>query len=273
MKKAFIYRRGGLGDTLLVFPIFEILTRQGYHITASGNRDYLEIARQAGWVQRITSEEPDDDFDLRVIIGVNGNLYPFPEKREWIVEYYLCSLGLSGYTYSKVLPLNIEPQRLARVLIAPSSGSKKKNLPPELFMRLRELFPEGVFLAGEADLWLTQYLKPIMLDHDILKGASIIKGASLFIGADSGLSHLSAYLGVKTVIIYGPSDPVVWRPIGERVIQLRATECKPCFPSVCEGRDCLQKSDIIEQVLSALKALSTSDTLPDLSYTLCNQGS
>lgn len=280
MKRAFIYRRGGLGDTLLVFPIFEILKREGFFITASGNRDYLKLALEVGWIDKIVSPvldgevEPPENFmifhgetyDLRIIIGINGNIHPFPADREWIVEYYLRSLGLWEKSFSRILPVErIDPVKIGvqgfksskvqefkapEVLIAPSSGSRKKNFPPELIFAMKEIFPESVVIAGEADMWLKRYVEPVYLDTDIVKTALFLKEARLFIGADSGLSHLSAYLGVPTMIIYGPTDPVVWRPIGEKIVQIRPSGCPPCFPDGCEERRCLEDRKIIDKVSS-----------------------
>ncbi len=273
MPSAFIYRRGGLGDTLLLFPVFEILKREGYHITASGNRDYLRLALKIGWIDRIVAPEvtPSDELtvDLKIIIGINGNLHPFPSRREWILQYYLRSLGLEGKGYSLRLPFGGEVTVKGdgsgildgRVVIHPSSGSRKKSLPPILFMKLKEIFPDALFVAGEADGWISHcylapsYVTPVFFDHDIVRTALSLRGARLFIGADSGLAHLSAYLGVPTVIIYGPSDPVIWRPVGERIIQLRPSECSPCFPDVCEGRYCLDDKKIIEEILSSISKL------------------
>jgi len=253
MKRAFIYRRGGLGDTLLIFPIIEILKKKGYDITASGNRDYLSLARHLGWVDRIVSEKVEEAFDLSIEIGINGNLYPFPQEREWIVDYYLKRLGLQGLSYSKTLPFNeIDPIFKGKVIIHPSSGSRKKNLPPWLFLRLKELYPDGIFVAGEADSWIEEYVNPFYFDNDIIKTASMLRGARLFIGADSGLSHLSAYLGVKTVVIYGPTDPLVWRPVGEDIIPVRSSDCPPCFPHVCEERPCLNER-IVEVIAESLR--------------------
>ncbi len=255
MKRAFIYRRGGLGDTLLIFPIVEILKKKGYNITASGNRDYLSLARHLGWVDRIVPQKPEEAFDLAIEIGINGNLYPFPKEREWIVYYYLKSLGLQGESYSKTLPFNeIDPIFKGKVIIHPSSGSKKKNLPPRLFLRLKELYPDGIFVAGEADSWIGEYVKPFYFDNDIIKTASMLRGARLFIGADSGLSHLSSYLGVKTVVIYGPTDPLVWRPVGANIIPVRSFDCPPCFPNVCEKRPCFNEG-IVEVIVESLKKL------------------
>lgn len=260
MKSLFLYRRGGLGDTLLIFPLLEILKEEGYHITVSGNRDYLRLGLEIGLIDRVVSQIPDEEYDLRFIMGINGTINPFPRKREWIVEYYLRELGFPDRHFSRTLPVNKlrkishteEEFFRERVILHPSSGSKKKNLPPEMFLKIAELFPAPVFVAGEADEWISQYVTPFYFDHDILRTASLLRGARLFIGADSGLAHLSAYLGVETVVIYGPTDPVIWKPVGDRVIQLRPSECAPCFPSVCRERHCLNHKKITEEIISFL---------------------
>jgi ADP-heptose:LPS heptosyltransferase len=41
---------------------------------------------------------------------------------------------------------------------------------------------------------------------------SLISGASLFIGNDSGPAHIAAAFGVPVVVLFGPSDPIVWAP-------------------------------------------------------------
>lgn len=41
---------------------------------------------------------------------------------------------------------------------------------------------------------------------------SLLAGASLFIGNDSGPAHMAAAFGVPSVVIFGPSDEVVWAP-------------------------------------------------------------
>lgn len=267
MKRAFIYRRGGLGDTLLIFPLLEILKKEGYDLAVSGNRDYIRLGLELGWIDRIVSE-PDGVFDLGIIIGFREAkdsstkiIRPFPQTQEWIVEYYLKELGFHGSYFSRTLPLNNLTARVPeedelfrdRVIIHPSSGSRKKNLPPSLFLKLAELFPDALFVAGEADDWVSQHVGPFHFDHDILRTAALLRRARLFIGADSGLAHLSAYLGVKTVVIYGPTDPVIWRPVGERVIQLRPSKCKPCFPQVCRERQCLEDEKNIEEIISFFK--------------------
>lgn len=240
------YRRGGLGDTLLTFPLLELLRESGKDVWAVGNTDYFLLAKEVGWAQVVSSEIPDREFEGRIIISLDGNLKPFPEGRMWIVEHYLKSLSLKG-NFSKVLP--IEPSENNALegyaVLHPSSGSWKKNPPLELFLRLEQFLKrEGfrtLYLIGESDQWLKDHIKNYFESFSPLEMARVLKRARLFVGLDSGLSHLASYCGLPTYIFYGPTDPLVWRPIGEMVFQISlGLSCSPCFPDVCKDRECLQ---------------------------------
>jgi ADP-heptose:LPS heptosyltransferase len=260
--RALLYRRGGLGDTLLTFPVLEVLKRRGYITTAVGNTDYFGIAREVGWADRVLSEIPEENFDLEVRIGVSGNLKPFPPKREWVVDYYLGSLGLRGETFSRRLPLRplIPSPFEGKVVMHPSSGSPKKNPPIDLFLKLEEYLLgsglEVVYLVGEADAWVKGYVDSWVESLDPLWIGRSLMTAKLYIGLDSGISHLASYVGVPSVIIYGPTDPLVWRPIGEKVFQVHlGLECSPCFPNVCDSRTCLSPGDLLKGLLPLLDHL------------------
>ncbi|RUM29637.1 MAG: lipopolysaccharide heptosyltransferase family protein [Aquifex sp.] len=253
MKKALLYRRGGLGDTLLTFPILEILKRKGYETVAVGNTDYFIIAKEAGYADRVYSFIPEEEFDLKVIISLDGNVKPFPENREWIVKHYLKTLKMEE-DFTKELPikpLQNSPLR-GKVVVHPSSGSKKKNPPIEFFLKLRDFLEskgkEVVFLLGEAEENLKETLKPNFFSLSPLEIAKHLKTAEIYIGLDSGISHLASYLGLPSFVIYGPTDPIVWKPIGNRVFQISLNlECSPCFPEVCDERPCLNTEEILKR--------------------------
>lgn len=46
----------------------------------------------------------------------------------------------------------------------------------------------------------------------------VLRDARFFLGTISGLAHLSGALGVPSVILYGPSNPTLARPLGPQVI-------------------------------------------------------
>lgn len=262
MKRALLYRRGGLGDTLLTFPLLEILKRKGFHVTAVGNTDYFRIAKEVGWADRILSELPKEDFDLELLISFDGNVPPFPSERCWVVEHYLRSAGFEKESFSRRLPLEPDSNSplKGKVVLHPSSGSPKKNPDLNLFLKIEENLSsrgeEVVYLVGEADSWLKGRVSGYVESLDPLWIAKALGEAKLYIGLDSGISHLSAYVGVRTVVLYGPTDSLVWKPVGEKLFQvIPDLDCSPCFPNVCENRMCLKEGLILENLLPLLDHL------------------
>lgn len=261
-KKVLIYRRGALGDTLLTFPLAEVFKKLHYEVTLCGNKDYLELAKLAGFADHIISSEffpylSEDNFEKKIIISKTGHLDPFPKKRIWLPEYYLRSLGLP-LNFSQTLPFSASSEKKENLAILhPGSGSPKKNPPFELFERienfLKNLGYEVIYLAGEAETWLLNLKSNFFHSTDILEIAKFLKKAHLFVGNDSGISHLSAYLGVRTFVFFGPSDEIIFRPIGKRVYLLkRELSCRPCFPKVCEERPCLDAEELFRLFLSVI---------------------
>ncbi len=258
-KRVLIYRRGGLGDTLLLFPAFELLSRSGHSVHAVGNVDYLRIAKEIGWIDSFSSELPEDQGPYTdTYIFSTDSLPPFPKNRRWIVNHYLDSLNLSG-KFSKRLPLvprSSSPLK-HKAVIHPSSGSPKKNPPLEFFLEVEGFLKrrglEVVYTAGEAENWLKGKVSNLYEISDLLSFAKDIASASLYVGVDSGISHLASYLGVRSYIIYGPTDRVVWKPIGENYyIVSTSHECSPCFPNVCESRGCLSPEELLKLLLPLL---------------------
>ena len=51
--------------------------------------------------------------------------------------------------------------------------------------------------------------------------AALLASCRLFVGNDSGIAHLSAGLGISSVILFGPTEPAHWSPLGQSVLALR----------------------------------------------------
>jgi lipopolysaccharide heptosyltransferase II len=59
---------------------------------------------------------------------------------------------------------------------------------------------------------------------------ALLKRADLLLSSDSGPAHMAAALGTPQVTIFGPTDPVVYRPLGSRAVVLRGDlPCSPCY--------------------------------------------
>ncbi|UCH63015.1 MAG: lipopolysaccharide heptosyltransferase II [Fidelibacterota bacterium] len=58
------------------------------------------------------------------------------------------------------------------------------------------------------------------------------------LATDSGLGHIAANLGIRTISIFGAGDPKVTRPLGSRAAVIsEAVHCSPCRKNVCLNRD------------------------------------
>ncbi len=53
--------------------------------------------------------------------------------------------------------------------------------------------------------------------EDLYHLASWLARARIYIGNDSGITHLAAAAGAPVVALFGPTDPSVWAPRGDRV--------------------------------------------------------
>ncbi len=252
--RVLLYRRGGLGDTLLTYPVLEVLKKLGYRTTVVGNTDYFKLAKYLGWVEEVLPEFIQGKWDIEIIFSFEGGIEPFPKERIWIVDYYFKELKLPKI-YSRRIDLRGGRGLLrGKAVIHPSSGSRKKNPPLELFFRIKKFLEEEglktTFILGEADLHLGDLVKDFFYEGDLVKLSLELKDARVFVGNDSGLSHLASYLGVKSFLFYGPTDPVVWKPLGEATLISLNLPCSPCFPKVCEGRPCLDQEKLFKLFVS-----------------------
>jgi ADP-heptose:LPS heptosyltransferase len=111
----------------------------------------------------------------------------------------------------------------AGAVIHPFSGSRRKNWPldryRELARRLAETMPVAWCCGPEDDLPEAGIRIP-----DLYELACRLAGARVFIGNDSGIAHLAAAVGTPVVVLFGPTDPRVWAPRGDKVSIVQAPE-------------------------------------------------
>ena len=70
---------------------------------------------------------------------------------------------------------------------------------------------------------------------NLLEMAGVLHQANSVIGVDTGLTHLSAALGVKTIGLFGPSSAFLSGSLGPCAINLSVEyECSPCLSRKCK---------------------------------------
>ena len=127
---------------------------------------------------------------------------------------------------------------LRRPLMAihPGSGGERKNWPLAGWLAMQKKILEDarfghlLIIGGENDshqlaqMRLTMragrqsFLENLPLP---LLGA-VLAQCAFFVGHDSGISHLAAAAGASCLLLFGPTDPEVWRPANRGVCVLRA---------------------------------------------------
>jgi heptosyltransferase III len=140
------------------------------------------------------------------------------------------------------------------VVIHPGSGSVHKCVAPELLasvvVALQTSGTTPVILEGSADREPVKRLLQLCVNQPIvLKGldlrtvAGVLAQARLFVGQDSGVTHMAGLLGVRTVALFGPTNPARWAPRGAHVTVVQGTPCL-CQSwgdvSRCEKKPCLE---------------------------------
>ncbi|HJQ83697.1 MAG TPA: glycosyltransferase family 9 protein, partial [Candidatus Binatia bacterium] len=68
---------------------------------------------------------------------------------------------------------------------------------------------------------------PEARDWPLVDVAAVLSRAALYLGNDSGISHLAGAVGAAGVVLFGPTDPRRWRPLGGRLVPLRARTGSP----------------------------------------------
>ncbi len=70
----------------------------------------------------------------------------------------------------------------------------------------------------------------IKLDGPLGEAAAVLAASVCYVGTDSGLAHLAAAVGKKTVTLFAPADPDRVCPSGNRQLVVQPSKmCTPCF--------------------------------------------
>ena len=169
--------------------------------------------------------------------------------RSHVAQFRLNQLALGGKSDNLHEGLSISPRYLEKgkefivrsfgsegrgplMVFHPGSGCKRKCWPLEDYFRLVEKLLNRracriLFLTGIAE-------EPEVADgiHGFAHGhknvvhirneplimvASILANSELYVGNDSGITHLAAATGGNVIVLFGPTDPFLWKPLGAGV--------------------------------------------------------
>lgn len=199
----------------------------GFHIIVSYLYDPDEIfatnVRRTSTAQFITGPHRPDE--TRGVHAAESLLQPLER------------LAIFGADSVPRLPIVVPISSSPRLALHPGSGSEKKNWPEakwaELLARLlAETRTDLLLVGGEAEGArldrLARLAPPERLETarglPLTELAERLRGCGGFVGHDSGITHLAAALGVRTVALWGPSVEPVWRPRGEHVALVKSAD-------------------------------------------------
>jgi heptosyltransferase III len=110
-----------------------------------------------------------------------------------------------------------QPRQRSYAVLHPMASAPDKVWPHSNFLALaesleRRLQLEPVFISGHGES-LDAFRRYTCFEGASLEEIkSLLAGASLFIGNDSGPAHMAAAFGIPVVVLFGSSDPDIWRP-------------------------------------------------------------
>lgn len=241
-------------DTIILFSFSEAIEHYVKH-------------NHPGKVYRIDPRPPVDE-EIHIVPYLMRQLQT---KRLLISPNIFCSFTSEATSISSGPDGNLPCQERV-VVIHPGAGSATKRWPLENLVQVAriirsEKLGEVVFMVGPAESDLVSILKSRSEDgfrvcevSDLLYLMGLVRRARCLIGHDSGVTHLSAFIGTPTVAIFGPSNPKRWAPLGRATKILRgASDCTPCFEMEavrCEDPQCLNGVSV-NMVLDAVRKLAS----------------
>jgi ADP-heptose:LPS heptosyltransferase len=115
------------------------------------------------------------------------------------------------------------------LILHPGSGGKKKRWTIEGFTRIARWWisrrnTKVLILLGPAEEGETQAWRQVGEVESALsvwQAAALLSRTDLYLGNDSGASHLAGAVGARGVVLFGPTQPQQWRPLGGALSVLR----------------------------------------------------
>ena len=165
---------------------------------------------------------------------------------------------------------------LSKPLVALGAGSTNsmaKRWPAERYAELADRLSEtgaNIFLVGgpdDSDAGESIVAKAnsgvlnLIGKTSLGDAAAVLGVCGLMISNDMGLAHLAPAVGTRTLVLFGPTNPVTTRPPSHLAEVVRVdVECSPCMLRECPiDHRCMARITVDQVFESAVKALKTND--------------
>ena len=105
-----------------------------------------------------------------------------------------------------------EPYAVIHAVAATPEKSWRADGFLDVARHLRAQKIDPVFIGGPGDDLSAFHEFRTLAGAPLSATKTLLRGAALFVGNDSGPAHMAAAFDVPVVVIFGPSDPMVWAP-------------------------------------------------------------
>lgn len=254
-----LVRRRALGDVVLIGAITRALPRP---VTVVTGAPYVSLVQQIQGVDRVLawgSGRPrgqviDLQRDLRTLVAFPRarrlrkhsvarrlRLWGVGRGRPPVVELYAAAAGVDPDPSPW---LRLPERRRTALALIPGAASPLKAPPLQLLAEAGRGWPGPVvILGGPGEETLAHALSALVRGAEVIVEVGFaatlgaLAGVQVAVGGDTGLTHLAAAAGARTVWLAGPTHPddgfMRW---GTGRVICRALPCSPC--TLHRGRRC-----------------------------------
>jgi ADP-heptose:LPS heptosyltransferase len=208
-RKTVIHKYGGAASMLSSAMRAVQVALLGGHRMSENNRiaNALELPSDPG-NGYLVPDEWRSPHRTKGLLGVHTGtmIYKGNEARRWPFDRFV-----------EVIRRQVrEPGRRVRVFVGPNEADDERRLRGDL---------------ADVDVEIVK---------DSLESAALkLSECEVFVGNDAGLGHIASGLAVKTLVIFGMTDPVRALPVGSAVA-LRPSSCPPCHDEGMRSFSCVR---------------------------------
>ncbi len=207
---------------------------------------------------------PSQDWSSQIVFTVdegpdrtNCALFQFNQIQRLL---QLENQTIEDFLYPMSFSRNRQDRKLFDLAVHPGSGSQKKCWPVDNFIQTVETLlsehriERALFILGPAEKPIEEKIKRFVLgqnghalymqQQDLLMVADTLGQTRCFLGNDSGISHLAAWCGANSFLLFGPTEPSIWKPPLQNATIIKSpAKCSPCGDAYrrCQDTHCMDE--------------------------------